>query len=62
MTIEPFVVIKGRVIIGNDVTIRSGAVIGCKGSLFQRIHRVKMSLWRILPGSSSKTMWKFLNR
>ena len=36
MTIEPFVVIKGRVIIGNDVTIRSGAVIGCKGFSFSK--------------------------
>ena len=36
VTIEPFVVIKGRVIIGNDVTIRSGAVIGCKGFSFSK--------------------------
>jgi len=32
--IEPFVVIKGRVRIGNNVIIRSGSVIGCKGFSF----------------------------
>lgn len=36
VTIEPFAVIKGRVTIGNDVTIRSGAVIGCKGFSFSK--------------------------
>lgn len=34
--IEPFAVIKGRVTIGNDVTIRSGAMIGCKGFSFSK--------------------------
>lgn len=36
VTIEPFVVIKGRVIIGNDVVIRAGAVVGCKGFSFSK--------------------------
>lgn len=36
VTIEPFVVIKGRVSIGNDVVIRSGTVIGCKGFSFSK--------------------------
>ena len=36
VTIEPFAVVKGRVQIGNDVTIRSGAVIGCKGFSFSK--------------------------
>lgn len=36
VTIEPFVVIKGRVTIGNDVKIRAGAVIGCKGFSFSK--------------------------
>lgn len=34
VTIEPFVVIKGRVTIGNNVVIRSGSIIGCKGFSF----------------------------
>lgn len=36
VTIEPFVVIKGRVIIGDNVTIRSGSVIGAKGFSFSK--------------------------
>lgn len=36
VTIEPFVVLKGRVIIGDHVTIRAGAVIGCKGFSFSK--------------------------
>lgn len=36
VTIEPFAVVKGRVIIGNDVIIRSGAVVGCKGFSFSK--------------------------
>lgn len=36
VTIEPFVVLKGRVKIGNDVIVRSGAVIGCKGFSFSK--------------------------
>lgn len=36
VTIEPFVVMKGRVTIGNDVVIRSGAVLGCKGFSFSK--------------------------
>lgn len=36
VVIEPFVVIKGRVTIGNDVVIRSGAVLGCKGFSFSK--------------------------
>lgn len=36
VTIEPFAVIKGRVTIGNDVIIRNGAVIGCKGFSFSK--------------------------
>lgn len=36
VTIEPFVVLKGRVAIGDDVTIRSGSVIGCKGFSFSK--------------------------
>ncbi len=36
VTIEPFVVLKGRVTIGDDVTIRSGSVIGCKGFSFSK--------------------------
>jgi len=34
VTIEPFVTIKGWVKIGNNVTIRSGAVVGAKGFSF----------------------------
>lgn len=34
VTIEPFVQIKGRVTIGNDVVIRAGAVLGGKGFSF----------------------------
>lgn len=36
VTIEPFVVLKGRVTIGDDVIIRSGSVIGCKGFSFSK--------------------------
>lgn len=36
VTIEPFAAIKGRVRIGNHVTIRSGAVIGGKGFSFSK--------------------------
>lgn len=36
VTIEPFAVIKGRVIIGSDVVIRAGAVVGCKGFSFSK--------------------------
>lgn len=36
VTIEPFVVLKGRVTLGDDVTIRSGSVIGCKGFSFSK--------------------------
>lgn len=36
VTIEPFAVLKGRVTIGDDVTIRSGSVIGCKGFSFSK--------------------------
>ena len=36
VTIEPFVTIKGRVRIGNHVTIRSGTVIGGKGFSFSK--------------------------
>lgn len=36
VTIEPFVTIKGRVKIGNNVSIRSHSVIGCKGFSFSK--------------------------
>lgn len=36
VTIEPFAVVKGRVTIGNDVIIRAGAVVGCKGFSFSK--------------------------
>ncbi len=36
VAIEPFVVIKGRVSIGDNTVIRSGAVIGCKGFSFSK--------------------------
>lgn len=36
VTIEPFVTIKGRVKIGNNVTIRSHSVLGCKGFSFSK--------------------------
>ena len=34
VTVEPFVQIKGRVTIGNDVVLRAGAVVGGKGFSF----------------------------
>lgn len=36
VTIEPFAVVKGRVTIGDDVIIHSGAAIGCKGFSFSK--------------------------
>lgn len=36
VTIEPFAVIKGRVVIGNDVVIHAGAIVGCKGFSFSK--------------------------
>lgn len=36
VTIEPFAVIKGRVSIGDNTVIHSGAVIGCKGFSFSK--------------------------
>lgn len=36
VTIEPFAVINGRVTIGDCVTIRSSAIIGCKGFSFSK--------------------------
>jgi UDP-3-O-[3-hydroxymyristoyl] glucosamine N-acyltransferase LpxD len=39
VTVEPFVIIKGRVKIGNNVVIRSGSVIGAKGFSFSKDHR-----------------------
>ena len=36
VTIEPFVVIKGRVKIGNNVVIRCGSVIGAEGFSFSK--------------------------
>ncbi len=36
VTIEPFAVVKGRAVIGNNVVIRSGAVVGCKGFSFTK--------------------------
>ena len=36
VTIEPFAIVKGRVTIGDDVIIHSGAAIGCKGFSFSK--------------------------
>lgn len=36
VTIEPFAAVKGRVVIGNDVVIHTGAVVGCKGFSFSK--------------------------
>ena len=39
VTIEPFAVIKGRTTIGDNVVVRSGAMIGCKGFNFSKDSR-----------------------